>query len=71
MNIEVMRYTLHESEAGRIIFPNGVGALAGVGVESYFADLARGVVTFYLPSGETHVEEMAHHATAIAADFSQ
>jgi hypothetical protein len=43
-----MRNTLHESEAGRPTFPQVIAALAGAGVESYFADLARAVDTFYL-----------------------
>jgi uncharacterized protein YbcV (DUF1398 family) len=71
MNIEVMRNTLQESEAGRLTFPEVIQTLAGVGVESYFADLARRTDTFYLPNGETHVEPMTHPATEIAEEFSQ
>ncbi len=70
MNIEVMRSTLHESEAGRITFGEVVGALLGAGVESYFVDLVRGEDTFYMPNGESHVEVMAAHPTAIAEEFS-
>lgn len=33
-----MRNTLHESEAGRLTFPQVIAALTGAGVESYFAD---------------------------------
>jgi hypothetical protein len=71
MNTEVMRNTLHESEAGRFTFPQVVGALSGIGVESYFADLARTVDTFYLPTGETHTEKMTIPPLKIPEDFSQ
>ena len=71
MNTEVMRNTLHESEAGRFTFPQVVGALSDIGVESYFADLARAVDTFYLPTGETHTEKMTLPPTKIPVDFSQ
>ncbi|MFZ0958564.1 MAG: DUF1398 family protein [Candidatus Sulfotelmatobacter sp.] len=71
MNIEVMRATLRESEAGRFTFPQVVGELSGVGVESYFADLARAVDTFYLPTGETHTEKMTLPPVKISGDFSQ
>ena len=70
-NTEVIRNTLHESEAGRFTFPQVIGALAGAGVESYFADLARAVDTFYLPTGETHSEKMMLPAAKIAESFSQ
>jgi hypothetical protein len=69
MNIEVMRNTLQESEAGRLTFPEVIQTLVGVGVESYFADLARRADTFYLPNGETHVEPMTHPAIEIARSF--
>jgi uncharacterized protein YbcV (DUF1398 family) len=71
MDIEVMRGTLHDSEAGRVTFPEVIGRLSGAGVESYFADLTRGADTFYMPSGETHVEEMTLPSTGIAEEFSQ
>jgi len=71
INTEVMRNTLRESEAGNLTFPQVVRALSGVGVESYFADLARGVDTFYLAGGETHTEKMAHRATEISESFSE
>jgi uncharacterized protein YbcV (DUF1398 family) len=40
-------------------------------VESYFADLTRGEETFYMPSGETHVEKMSLARGKIADEFSQ
>jgi|HubBroStandDraft_1064217.scaffolds.fasta_scaffold89798_2 hypothetical protein len=49
MYAEIMRNTLHESEAGRLTFPQVIAALTGAGVESHFADLARAVDTLKLP----------------------
>jgi uncharacterized protein YbcV (DUF1398 family) len=66
-----MRNTLHESEAGRPTFPQVIAALAGAGVESYFADLARAVDTFYLPTGETHAEKRTLPVTKTGEDSSQ
>jgi uncharacterized protein YbcV (DUF1398 family) len=71
VDTEVMRNALHRSEAGKFTFPQVVGALADVGVESYFADLVRAVDTFYLATGETHVEKMTLPAARFPEDFSQ
>lgn len=71
MNLDVMRHTLHQSEAGQLTFPMVIDALSAVGVESYFADLTRRTDTFYMPNGETHVEAMNHPPTKIAEDFSK
>jgi uncharacterized protein YbcV (DUF1398 family) len=71
MNTDVMRNTLHESEAGRLTFPQVVQALAAVGVESYFADLAGATDNFYLTTGESHAEKMTLPAAVkIAEEFS-
>jgi uncharacterized protein YbcV (DUF1398 family) len=70
MNTEVLRNTLHESEAGKLTFPQVVAALTGAGVESYFVDLARRVDTFYMSNGETYAEKMSSPAANIAQDFS-
>jgi uncharacterized protein YbcV (DUF1398 family) len=59
MNIELRHETLHQSETGQITFGQVIGTLLGVGVESYFADLVKGVDTFYMPNGETHTEKMS------------
>lgn len=70
MNIEVMRSTLEASEAGKLIFPEVVGALMSAGVESYFVDLVRGTDTFYMPNGETHVEPITLRLEKVADVFS-
>ncbi|MFC5759305.1 DUF1398 family protein [Rhizobium sp. GCM10022189] len=41
------------SEEDRMSFPQILGLLSEAGIESYFADLRRGVKVYYLPAGET------------------
>jgi len=42
-----------QSNAGAITFPEGVGALMKLGVESYFADYRSGEITYYTKQGDT------------------
>jgi uncharacterized protein YbcV (DUF1398 family) len=70
MNTAVIHETLAASEAGQRTFPQVVKALLEVGVESYLVDLARGSATYYLTTGETHIEQLTHAADPIAEDFS-
>ena len=42
------------SHAATISFPEVIGRLASVGVESYFADFRHSTTTYYLASGESH-----------------
>ncbi len=70
MNTAVIHETLAASEAGQRTFPQVIKALLEVGVESYLVDLARGTATYYLITGETHIEQLTHHANPIAEDFS-
>jgi uncharacterized protein YbcV (DUF1398 family) len=70
VNTEVMHQVLAESQAGKLTFAEVVRRLLQVGVESYFADLAQGEETFYMPDGKTHVEKMTLPRTAIAEEFS-
>jgi uncharacterized protein YbcV (DUF1398 family) len=71
MDTEVMRKTLEGSEAGNLRFPEVVGALMEVGVESYHADLISGVDTFYMPNGDTHTEKMTLAPARVAEEFSE
>lgn len=41
------------AEHDTLSFPAIVGRLIGAGFEAYFADLRRGSITYYLPSGES------------------
>jgi uncharacterized protein YbcV (DUF1398 family) len=57
------------SKDGSARFPDIVAALAGVGVESYFADYRANVTTYYLPGGATHAVPLAPPGVAIADAF--
>lgn len=70
MDIRAIHETLARSQAGEMIFPEVVRRLMGVGVESYFCDLANGAETFYAVDGETHRETMVLPLSPIAKDFS-
>lgn len=70
METQVMHEALAGSSEGRLTFPQVVGMLTGVGVESYFVDFVHGDDTFYMPDGRTHVEPMTLSKAPIAAEFS-
>lgn len=70
MDTEVIHETLAKSQAGDLTFPEVVQALMGVGVESYFCDLANGAETFYMVDGKTHKEAMVLPLKPIGEDFS-
>ena len=57
------------SKDGTAHFPDIVAALAGAGVESYFADYRADVTTYYLPDGSTHAVALAPPDVAIADAF--
>src|SRR5579872_4454479 len=71
MNTNTIAEVMHESNAGKLIFPEVVRRLLEAGVESYFADLAQGQETFYLRDGHTHVEKMSVALSPVAEDFSE
>jgi uncharacterized protein YbcV (DUF1398 family) len=70
MDTKVMHEVLAESQAGKLTFPEVVRRLQEAGVESYFADVAKGEETFYMPDGKTHVERMVLPSGEIAKEFS-
>ena len=57
------------SKDGTAHFPDIVAALAGVGVESYFADYRADSTTYYLPDGSTHAVPLAPPDVPIAEAF--
>jgi uncharacterized protein YbcV (DUF1398 family) len=67
--VAVLHECSRRSHDGSITFPEVVGKLIGVGLESYHADYYRGEKTYYLPSGESHVEPLAAPSET-AAEFS-
>src|ERR1700743_3892801 len=57
------------SRDGSAHFPDIVAALAGAGVESYFADYRADATTYYLPDGSTHAVPLAPREVPIADAF--
>ena len=51
---EVIEKCSQESHAGLITFPEVLGRLIAVGVESYFADYRKQSTTYYLSNNEAH-----------------
>ena len=70
MSTQVIHEVLTRSQAGELIFPEVVRRLQAAGVESYFCDLAARAETFYMTSGDTHVEKMTLPSATIAEEFS-
>jgi uncharacterized protein YbcV (DUF1398 family) len=69
MNTQVMHEVSIETQEGRMTFPQVVGELLEVGVESYFVDFAAGRKTYYLASGEAYAEEMILELGPVAEEF--
>ena len=57
------------SRDGTAPFPDVVAALAGAGVESYFADYRADATTYYLPDGSTHAVPLAPPDVPVADAF--
>jgi len=70
MNIEVMQQALHQSEAGKLTFPQVIAMLTAEGIEGYYKDLMRHKVTYYLADGRTHTEPLTLPSAAIPEEFS-
>jgi uncharacterized protein YbcV (DUF1398 family) len=60
---------LEGAESNSMTFPQVVSTLMGVGFEGYSVDFRRGMVAYYLPSGETVEFSGAKPALPVAADF--
>lgn len=71
MNIEVMRYVLHESESGKLTFPQVIATLVAENIEGYYKDLLRREVTYYLADGRSHTEPMTLPAHPVPEPFSE
>jgi uncharacterized protein YbcV (DUF1398 family) len=70
MNTQVMHEVSVATQEGRMTFPQVVGKLLEIGVESYFVDFTAGRKTYYTRDGETHTESMIVKLDPVAADFS-
>ena len=70
MELSVIRECSALSMQGKVTFPEVVMRLAGIGVQYYFADLARLQKTYYAANGKTHIENMDFKPPKIADKFS-
>jgi uncharacterized protein YbcV (DUF1398 family) len=70
MNTEAIHETMTLTQQGKLVFPEVVGRLSEVGVESYFVDLATRNETFYMADGGTHSERLTLPLDPVASDFS-
>lgn len=70
MNVEVMHEVSVETQKGGLTFPQAVGKLLAVGVDSYCVDFVAGRKTYYGASGETVTEPMILTLSPVAEQFS-
>jgi uncharacterized protein YbcV (DUF1398 family) len=68
--VAVMHECATRSHAGSISFPEVVGKLAVADVEWYHTNLHRAEHTYYMPSGESHIEPMYELPEPVAREFS-
>jgi uncharacterized protein YbcV (DUF1398 family) len=66
---QTIEHCARSSKDGTAHFPDIVAALAGAGVESYFADYRANATTYYLPDGATHAVALAPPDVPIADAF--
>ncbi len=66
---QTIEHCARASKDGSAHFPDVVAALAGVGVQSYFADYRAAATTYYLPDGSTHAVGLAPPDVPIADAF--
>jgi uncharacterized protein YbcV (DUF1398 family) len=65
---DVMRECGRGSVTGAVRFPEVLQKLMAIGVESYHADIYRHDTTYYLPSGESFVEDVPEFGALAVAD---
>ena len=70
MNTEVMHQVSVATQEGRLTFPQVVGKLLEIGIESYSVDFAAGRKTYYAANGETVSEPMILKLDPVAEQFS-
>jgi uncharacterized protein YbcV (DUF1398 family) len=70
MDTKVIDEVMRETQAGNMIFPEVVGRLIEVGLESYFVDFAGAKESFYASNGDIYTEKMSLSRERIAQEFS-
>ena len=70
MNTQAMHEVTVATEEGKMTFPQVVGRLLEVGVESYLVDFAARRKTFYLADWATHTEPMTLEPGPVAGEWN-
>jgi uncharacterized protein YbcV (DUF1398 family) len=70
MNSQAIHEVTIATQEGKVTFPQAVGKLLEVGVESYYVDFIVGRKTYYLINGETFTEPMILKLDPVAEEFS-
>ena len=70
MNTQVVHEVTIATQEGKMTFPQVVGKLLEIGVESYCVDFAAGRKTYYATNGETLTESMILKLDPVAEKFS-
>ena len=70
MNSQAIHEVTIATQEGKVTFPQAVGKLLEVGVESYYVDFIVGRKTYYLTNGETFTEPMILKLDPVAEEFS-
>lgn len=70
MSAAVIQEVSRKSFGGQITFPEVVGKLLGIGVDSYRADLVQNQKVFFFGNGEVHAENFEFKGPQIPASFS-
>jgi len=68
---EVIKESTHKSHVGLLTFPEFLGRLIAVGVESYFADYRNQSTTYYLSSNEAYAVPMTTPSIEIPNSFNK
>ena len=70
MSTQVVHEVTVATQEGKMTFPQVVGKLLEIGVESYCVDFAAGRKTYYATNGETLTEPMILKLDPVAEEFS-
>jgi uncharacterized protein YbcV (DUF1398 family) len=68
---EVIEESTHKSHAGLLTFPEFLGRLIAVGVESYFTDYRNQSTTYYLSGNEAYAVLMSMPSIEIPLSFNK
>ena len=71
MNLDALRQSLRDSEAGVATFPQVIQTIVAAHCDGYYKDLAARTVTFYLADGSTHTESLSIPTPPIPDSFDE